>query len=540
MTGHPRATLILYLWPLAIPVAYLTLPLKAGRLSWSYGLLVAGAFAAALGVAALTGRAGAPLTRLERLIRPSILLPIICLLYLAGSLAVFARNYASFSPYLSQLGLFSQSMWTTLHGHALANTHETVDGSLGSHFGVHFSPTLLLLVPLYGIWSTPWTLMVLQAAAVALIPVPLYALLRRYPGAGPAPATVLAGSVLLLPALLRAGHFDFHDTAFLPVLLLTCLWALESRRPWIFLPAAIAALGVREDVAFTLVALGVYAVIRGHGWKVGLAVAGLGAAWFVATVSLVMPAFWSPGLWMDPGRFFVLHMGRWGSNPLEAMAAIASRPAAFAAEMMGRDRLFFLYQLFVPTLFLPVLGSFGWIPGVPALAAPLLSEHGWLRQPFKYHALLPLLFAYFSVCLAAIKVARRLPAVPSAGLATALIVLAGILPSLYFRQGALERRPPPADSARAVLSALPGDVPVYVPLGLYPHVANRVNVGCRESMGDVAWTADVRGAYRWVVLWTGEDDARVNRDVALADSLRSDPRFVSVPGFEPLTVFRQD
>src|SRR5204863_5146104 len=41
---------------------------------------------------------------------------------------------AAFADF-NQLGLFSQSTWTQLHGHMYANSHETVDGSLGSHFG---------------------------------------------------------------------------------------------------------------------------------------------------------------------------------------------------------------------------------------------------------------------------------------------------------------------------------------------------------------------------------------------------------------------
>jgi hypothetical protein len=54
-----------------------------------------------------------------------------------------------------------------------------LDGTLGSHLGVHFSPTLLLLAPLYALWPSPLALVAAQALVVALAMVPLYRLLER-------------------------------------------------------------------------------------------------------------------------------------------------------------------------------------------------------------------------------------------------------------------------------------------------------------------------------------------------------------------------
>jgi hypothetical protein len=57
-----------------------------------------------------------------------------------ASVATASARLAALGDY-SMAGLFSQSFWALLHGQGSANTHETLDGSLGNHFAVHFSPT---------------------------------------------------------------------------------------------------------------------------------------------------------------------------------------------------------------------------------------------------------------------------------------------------------------------------------------------------------------------------------------------------------------
>ena len=161
------------------------------------------------------------------------------------------------------LGLFSQSYWTQLHGYAFANSQEAIDGGVASHLGLHFSPTLLVLLPFYALWPHPALLMAGQVLAIGLAPVPLYHLLRR--AARPSAALCLALSLLGLPVFAWSGFVDFRDSSFLPVLLLSTLWAMEGRRwGWLAL-FALATLGVREDAALTLVALAAYALAAGRG-----------------------------------------------------------------------------------------------------------------------------------------------------------------------------------------------------------------------------------------------------------------------------------
>ena len=215
-------------WALLIPIVYLG-PVSLARYAPGAPLIV-GIFSVlavgAVGVYARTSLMDRVAGRLGG--AAPILLGFTVAIYTAVSVYLAHGRLVEFSPHLSQLGIFAQSAWTTLHGHFFANTHETVDGSLGRHFGIHFSPTLLLLVPLYAVWPSPLSLMVAQALALALAVLPLYLLLR--PHAGSLGGSLLAAGLLGLPVMARAGHNDFHDATFLPVLLLTAVWALETGR----------------------------------------------------------------------------------------------------------------------------------------------------------------------------------------------------------------------------------------------------------------------------------------------------------------------
>ncbi|MEX2752111.1 MAG: DUF2079 domain-containing protein, partial [Candidatus Freyarchaeota archaeon] len=86
---------------------------------------------------------------------------------LAGALVVYTLvfsyftvlKYYTFDTFAGDLGIFEQSLWSTLqYGFFLYNTPE-----LGVHFKTHFDPILLLFLPFYSVYPSPLTLLVLQS-----------------------------------------------------------------------------------------------------------------------------------------------------------------------------------------------------------------------------------------------------------------------------------------------------------------------------------------------------------------------------------------
>lgn len=529
----------LALWALLIPAAY-TPALLIGaefdaRMAAGVGLATV---LALLAVRALW--AGDGLDRLAARLESASagLLAVAVTLFAVISIARSAAALANFGE-LAIAGLFGQSFWTLFHGHAFANSQESVNGTLASHFGVHFSPTLLVLAPFYALWPSVLTLMAAQAVALALAPVPLFALLR--PRVGGAAALLLSLSLFALPIFVRSGGGDFHDACFLPAPFLAAVWALEARRRgWLAL-FVLLVLGVREDMGLPVAALGLYALARGAGVKTAAALAVLGLAWFALATRAIIPQFWTPGIIADPKRFFEAAFGHWGATPVQAVIGILTDPAAVARWLAQRELAQYAYTLVLPLLLLPPFFDAALLVALPGLAINLLSRFSFMHSASEPYSYVPLTFLTLATAGLAARVAGRAPANRrlGAGLAAGIIVLAGAFPAAL--SPALQPVQPhlPAAVASELVRLIPAQAPVYAPIALYPAMCNRETFNCRWNTGAVPRDAAFRARHEWIVLWPAADPAGDPSDGAMAAVLETDPGFVEREGFEPLLVYER-
>jgi len=527
------------LWALLVPAAYAPSLVLGSRASGTALLVMAGASALALGTALAVERSRL-LDRLAARLDPVAkwLLMIAIAAFVAVSIAGSLERLAHYRE-SAMLGLFSQCCWTQLHGFAFANSQEAIDGGLVSHLGLHFSPTLLVLLPFYTLWPHPIVLMAAQALAIGLAPVPLFLLLR--PHARPSAALCLSVSLLGLPVFAWSGFVDFRDSSFLPVLLLSILWAMERRRwGWLAL-FTLAALGVREDTGLVLVALAVYALATGRGLRVSLLLAAAGMTWVALIPQLMMSRFASPGLIMDPERFFAAMFGRWGPTPGSAALAILTHPGDVIRTVIDAGSARYLYSMLLPLLLLPAWGDWAVLAALPGLAFNLLSAYPFMRSATTPYALVPLTFFALAAFRLATRLAGRAPEERRAGtgLALGLIVLAGVLPSAVSSVPADLSPPPPPQAAARVVAAIPANAPVYAPLVLYPYLHRREHFDTWWNVGRLVVKPEFRARYPVIVVWRGSDPPGEHRDGALADSLAVDPRFVARPGFEPFEFFER-
>jgi len=89
-------------------------------------------------------------------------------------------KHDAFRSYAWDLGIFNQSLWTTLkEGRFFYHTLELFLNQSGSFFAVHFSPVLFLMLPIYALYPKPETLLTLQTIILALGAFPLYLLAKE-------------------------------------------------------------------------------------------------------------------------------------------------------------------------------------------------------------------------------------------------------------------------------------------------------------------------------------------------------------------------
>lgn len=266
---------------------------------------------------------------------------------------------------------FENDLWHTLRGRIGWESIDRVN-----HLGVHFSPTLLLLLlPVYALYQHATTLLVAESLLLVAAAIPLWLLARRITGSTRA-AYAFTVAYLFFPHVIGINIHGFSDFALWPVFGFTYLLLLERprifRNPgyWLFL---VLVLGVKEEIAVTLAALSAAEWLQGRnrlGHSVTIAVCTL---WFVAVTQAVMPALLGPAGHPGLGKgwlyaYYYSDLLPEGSRSFfELLANVFLHPLLLAQALARPQVLKFISDISVPLLFLPVLSGLRLISLVPNL-----------------------------------------------------------------------------------------------------------------------------------------------------------------------------
>ncbi|MHA1590148.1 MAG: DUF2079 domain-containing protein [Candidatus Njordarchaeales archaeon] len=157
-----------------------------------------------------------------------------------------------FETYAWDLGTLAQALYTTLYsGKFLYQTGYLFALPNGSFFGIHCSPFLLLLLPIYAIWPNPLNLLIIKTIAIGLAAYPLYRLAFEI---NKSEKIACAVSILYLlhPALHGANWFDFQPQSFFPLIIFTMQYAYVAKRWKLYLVSAILGSIITEHTALII------------------------------------------------------------------------------------------------------------------------------------------------------------------------------------------------------------------------------------------------------------------------------------------------
>ncbi len=168
-------------------------------------------------------------------------------------------------------GIFLQSIARMAHDGSAFNWAEGK-----SHWFVHDSWTLAVLVPFVKVWPYQETLIVAQVLLIAGSAVVLYFFARTI-GVAQTPAVLLLLAYLISPSVQAFAYNDFSEGHFEPILIFAFAIAVARRNLLWTLIFAQLLLGVKEDVAVFLVWFGIAGAIW-YDRRIGISVAALAAA----------------------------------------------------------------------------------------------------------------------------------------------------------------------------------------------------------------------------------------------------------------------
>jgi uncharacterized membrane protein len=304
---------------------------------------------------------------------------IVLYVVLFGYLTVL--KHEAFETTAFDLGNMDQAVWNSLRGRFLPFTNW---GEEGTRLAYHVDPILILISPLYLIYSDPRTLLVLQTVVIALGAWPIYLLARERLGTGLA-ALVFPLSYLLFPALQAANLFDFHPTTLVAGLFPYAFYFLEKRRYALFFVLAVLIICCKEEMSLLVVMLGLYAFLLQRNWRVGSACIALGVVWFVAAVYVIIPHYNPEG--SSPYLGAYEHLGQ---GPVGIIKTAFTDPAAIVRTLLTREKLVYLRDLFLPVVFLSLLAPQVLALCLPTLGIILLSSDPQVYTLEKFHYPAPL------------------------------------------------------------------------------------------------------------------------------------------------------
>jgi uncharacterized membrane protein len=294
---------------------------------------------------------------------------------------VTVLNHEALETTAFDLGNMDQAVWNSLRGRFLPFTNW---GEEGTRLAYHVDPILILISPLYLIYSDPRTLLVFQTVIVALGAWPIYLLARERLGTSIA-ILVFPLSYLLFPALEGANLFDFHPTTLVAGLFPYAFYFLEKKRYALYFLLAVLVMCCKEEMPLLVVMLGIYALLVLRNWRIGSVSIVLGIAWFVVAVCVIIPHYNPTGQSPYLGAYDQV-----GEGPAGILRTAFTDPALLVRTMLTREKLVYLRDLFLPVGFVSLFAPQVLMLCLPTLAIILLSGDPQVYTLEKFHYPAPL------------------------------------------------------------------------------------------------------------------------------------------------------
>ena len=398
---------------------------------------------------------------------------------IAVLIALFATCFAvlgllrfhTFHNQTFDLAFYTRMAWGIVHGNAW---DPIVNAAIP---GLHVSPILIPLGALGIAFGTANTLIVAQAAAMALAawPVATFAS-RRFGSTG-----ALAGALvwLLYPNLSHVATDEFHPGSVAVLPLCWALDALNRRDGRQLVWSVVGVLACREDLALITAIIGFFAWSRGDR-RLGIKI-GAGSLAYLALFVFVLHPMFRP-----MNGSLEAHFGTRGDTVAEIAWSLLSDPGALVDHLGSVARVFYLPIILIPLCFMPILRPQWLLFAAPPLLINLLSEFPRTTE-LSSHYLTPavpaLAFAAVDGSAALAMWIKRDPFITRrailAALTAAVVISHALLGGTPLSSG-FEVDPFVADgrshAAVRVVSMIPSAASVQAPYELMPHLAERLDI----------------------------------------------------------------
>jgi uncharacterized membrane protein len=390
-------------------------------------------------------------------------------------------RHAAFQTHRFDLGNMTQAVWNTAHGHFLETTSQGGDQLV--RLGVHVEPLLVVFALPLLVWQSPLVLLIAQVVVIALGALPVYWLAQKHIGSERA-ALRFAAVYLLYPATQWNALGGFHPVSMAIAFLLFAIWYLDEDRLLPFLVFALIAATTKEEMPLLVAGLALWHAQRRGAWRAGTAIAGVGVAWFVVNVFVIIPHFAVHDTNLLAQRYASI-----GGSPRGILGTLVSDPGRFLAQALTIAGLLFVVHLLAALAGLSLLEPRLAACALPGIALCLLADRPEQRSITQHYTAS---IAPFLIAAAVLGVARlgKERARKWSGIALVATAATGFFSPLLFVPSYALALFSPVNAARAKAVALvPKDAPVATTNQLGGHMSERRRVYSVPVISKASWLA---------------------------------------------------
>lgn len=296
----------------------------------------------------------------QRIILPSLLAVLFIIIFSLHSL----NRHFSFNSHAFDLGIYTQATYLYSQGLTPFSTlkHMTI---LADHFG----PVLFLISPVYKLFPTASTLLILQAVFVSLSSIPIY-LIALDKLKNTILSLLITLAYLTSVGITSAVNFDFHlaTISVLPLsLVLYCWYFKRWKLYWITL---LFSLTFKEDVSLFIVGLGLFQLLE-KKIKLGLSTATFALVSIYIIKFQIMPFLWKGGesAYLSTSTLPL-------DSPIDLFLLFIIKPTMFTDQIFNSPvKMQTIDALYRQFAFLPVLSVFSWLTVFPSLLLRFSSNY---------------------------------------------------------------------------------------------------------------------------------------------------------------------
>ncbi len=284
------------------------------------------------------------------------------------------------------LGNMDQTVWNTLNGRIfeLTNPNGT---NITSRLAFHADFILILLAPLYFIWSNPKMLLLIQSIILGFGAIFVY-LLSKDVLKNKNLSLVFSFVFLINPALGFVNLYDFHPVALATTFLLAAFYFLKKQKYIWFLIFLLLASLTKEDVWIITAIFGLYIFFIEKRKLLGTGVTIISVAIFYYLIWYAIPQA------LGGQHFALSYYSDFGNSPASIIRNIVFSPQKTLSIILQKKQMLYLSNLFSPLGFLSILSPITLIFAIPSLLINLLSNQPQFQEIYYQYSsnITPFLF----------------------------------------------------------------------------------------------------------------------------------------------------